>query len=231
MRRLLGWLTRWVLLLPSLDAAVAALRTALRPLLNAVGWQALLGSQALWAAVAGFGFRVLCTRWRRQDPWEFLDTLEHELTHAASGALTLAPPVSLTATVRKGGAVELRRTNPVAVLAPYCLPLYAFLAAILTLWLRTGLLPYGRWAVGFLLGGFAYRLRREFHGGQTDFRTYGWIFSFVFIAAWLPLCLAFILSLARMVDLPWHYGVWPLCLEQLQWVVHAARHAATPAHA
>ena len=214
MVRVFMWFFRWICLAALLCFAVAVLRAGFNPLRTTEGWKHLLGSPVLWVAVTGFALRILLTRLRRQDPLEFLDTLEHELTHALTGYLTFAPPMSLTATLREGGEVELPRRNPIAVLSPYFLPLYATLVALSTLVLKPDLLPYGRYAVGFLLGSFLYRFRREFHFGQTDFGQYGFIFSLAFVAAMLPLSLAGILEAARLWHFPWRDGIWPVFVEQ-----------------
>ncbi len=227
------WLLRWLLALALLGFAVAALRASLgaffAPETAEARWSALFAGAGLWAAVAGFALRVILSRLGRRgdgDPVEFLDTLEHELTHAVAGTLTFAPPVSLTATLRGGGEVELRRSNPLAALAPYCLPLFAAALAALTLLFRDEWAGYGRLAVAFLLGSFAYRLLREFHFGQTDFRAFGLAFSMVFIAAALPLCLLAVLDLAGLAYAPWREAG-RLFLEQGRFVGEALVNGTT----
>lgn len=204
MFRPLFWVLRWVLALALVAFAVAALRVTLEPLKNADGWGALAASLSLWIFVAGFFSRWLLAKLPGGDPLELLDTLEHELTHAVIGTLTFAPPIALSATLRDGGEVELKRSNPLAALAPYCLPLFAGALALLTLILRDGWITYGRFAVAFLLGSFFWRLLREFHFGQSDFRAYGLVFSMFFIAGTLPLCLLAVLDIAHLVNIPWH---------------------------
>jgi hypothetical protein len=213
MLRPLFWLIRWMFALALLAFTVAALRTALAPLAGLRGWGALAGQMAAWVFLGGFAARWLLARLPGGDPLEFLDTLEHELTHAVAGYLTFAPPVSLTATLRGGGEVELKRSNPVAALAPYCLPLYAALLAGITLVIRDGWIHQARLAVAFVLGSFAWRLLREFHFGQTDFRAFGLVFSMVFIAAALPLCLLGVLDGTGLIDVRW-VDSWRLSLHQ-----------------
>ncbi len=219
MLRVFGWFFRWVSLAALLCLTIAILRVTSEHLM-AGGWKALFGASALWIAAAGFGVRVLLSRVFGENPFEFLDTLEHELTHAITGYLTFAPPMSLTATLREGGEVELPRRNPIAVLSPYFLPLYATFVALLTLVMKSNFLPYGRYAVAFLLGGFVYRFCKEFHLGQTDFTQYGFVFSLCFVAVLLPLSFAGILETSRLVHLPWHNGIWHLFVEQGKWFEH-----------
>ena len=221
MFRVFAWIFRWAVLAALLCLALAVFRTGAGPLRSSENWKHLLASPIAWTVLAGWGARFLLTRLWKNDPLEFLDTLEHELTHAVTGYLTFAPPVSLKATLRQGGEVELPRANPLAALSPYFLPLYATLASLLTLVLKPDFLQYGRFAVAFLLGGFVYRFCREFHLGQSDFGHYGFVFSFFFIAALLPLSIAGILEAARLWHLPWREGIWPLFVAQGKWAGHA----------
>ncbi len=200
MLRPLYWLLRWLTALALLGFMVALVRTL------AAHWLAGRGlpSPAIPGLIgAGFALRWLLSRLPGGDPLELVDTLEHELTHALVGTLTFAPPVALTATLRDGGEVELKRSNPLAALAPYCLPLFAVVLAGLTLILRDDWAAAGRLAVAFLLGGFAWRLLREFHFGQSDFRVYGFLFSMVFIAGALPVCLVATADLGDLFDGYW----------------------------
>jgi len=203
MLRPLYWLLRWAVALVLLGFMVAALRVTFAPLAEPGALLAAAGTVAALAFLGGFAVRWVLARRRDGDPLEFVDTLEHELTHAVAGTLTFAPPVALTATLRGGGEVELRRSNPVAALAPYCLPLYAAVPALLTLVLQQAAAETARLLVAALLGSFVWRLTREFHFGQTDFREFGFMFSMVFIAAALPLCLLGLLDVAGLADVAW----------------------------
>jgi hypothetical protein len=218
MLRPVYWILRWIMALALLGFMVAVVRVTAFPLTRGDGWGALMTAAATWVVVAGFAARWLLARLPGGDPLELVDTLEHELTHAIVGTVTFAPPIALTATLRDGGEVELKRSNPFAALAPYCLPLFALMLAILTLVLRDDYASTGRLAVAFLLGSFFWRLLREFHFGQSDFRVYGFIVSMVFIAGALPVSLIAISDLAGLLDIPWtHAG--GLFLEQIQWVL------------
>jgi hypothetical protein len=218
MLRPVYWILRWVLAFALLGFMVAVVRVTAAPLTRGEGWDALMSSAAIYVVVAGFAARWVLARLPGGDPLELVDTLEHELTHAIVGTLTFAPPVALTATLRDGGEVELKRSNPLAALAPYCLPLFAFLLALLTLVLRDDYASTGRLAVAFLLGSFFWRLLREFHFGQSDFRAYGFVFSMVFIVGALPVCLIAVSDLGGLLDVPWT-STGDLFLEQAQWAL------------
>jgi hypothetical protein len=207
MKRMLGRFVAWCAV-PVLAFLVAALgiefAKALGPGL-AVGGAPLLPAGAAFAAGIGFRIlvRLLASRLRREDPFEFVDTLEHELTHALVGYLTLSPPVSLSATLKKGGEVELRGSNPLAALAPYFLPLWCLAALAVGLVARSGV--QGAWnsVVFFLLGAFAFRLFHELRWRQTDLHLYGFTFSLLAVAALLLMVLGVILHARGLLSWSW----------------------------
>ena len=212
---IVGMLFRW-LLLPLLILLVQALGSeffrALRGQGMCTAW--LLHPLALWFA-AGIGFRVLfgflMQMIGRHDPLEFVDTLEHELTHALVGYATLNPPVSLSATLKSGGEVELRGINILATLAPYYLPLWTLLVLALGLVVKPGMQAAWTQLLFFLLGVFCYRLLKEYRWRQTDLHLYGFAFSTFFVIILQFLLLALILHLR--VLLSW------------RWLIEAGRHA------
>lgn len=194
--------------LPVLAVAAAAMASELFQAIRirAQGAESLL-HPAVLALAGGFGFRLLLrmalARMGREDPLEFIDTLEHELTHALMGYLTLSPPVSLSATLKSGGEVELKGSNPLAALAPYFLPLWCLIALIIGMVVRPG--TQGAWnvLVFALLGAYAYRLGHEFRWRQTDLHLYGFTFSLLTIAVLLTATVGIILHARGLV--PWNW--------------------------
>lgn len=223
MLRPVYWILRWMMALALLGFMVAVVRAIAMPLARGEGETGVSGA-AMLAVVAGFAARWVLARlpFTDGDPLELVDTLEHELTHAIVGVLTFAPPVALTATLRDGGEVELKRSNPLAALAPYCVPLFTLALAALALVVREDWAGPARLAVAFLLGGFFWRLLREFHFGQSDFRAYGFVFSMVFIAGALPVCLVATADLGGLLDAPWRASG-RLFLEQAAWAYDRIR--------
>lgn len=201
MARLLGTVLRW-----SLVPFLALLALGL----GAAFYRAARGSLGpafpLWCG-AGFlfraAFRLLWGRLGREDPFEFIDTLEHELTHALMGYLTFCPPVSLSATLKSGGEVELKGANPLAVLAPYFLPLWCLLAALIGLAVKPGLQSAWTHGLAFLLGAFCWRLASEYRWRQTDLHAYGFVFSTLAVANLLLLSLGGLLWLRGALE--WHW--------------------------
>ena len=161
---------------------------------------------SIWFA-AGIGFRILfgalMRRLDRDDPLEFIDTLEHELTHALVGYATLCPPVSLSATLKSGGEVELKGSNPLAALAPYFLPLWCLLVLLLGLVVKPGLQATWDHLLFFLMGWFCYRLGREYRWRQTDLHLYGFVFSTFSVFILLLLSLALILHTRGHLNGKW----------------------------
>jgi hypothetical protein len=201
MPRLLGTALRWFLIpflaLLAWSMAVSFLRSA---------GEALGARSLLWCG-AGFLFRaashLLWRRLGRDDPFGFIDTLEHELTHALMGYLTLCPPVSLSATLKAGGEVELKGANPLAVLAPYFLPLWGLLAALLGIAVKSGLQGALSNGLLFLLGSFAWRLCLEYRWRQTDLHAYGFVFSTFVVAILLLLMLGLLLWMRGALGWAW----------------------------
>ncbi len=158
-----------------------------------------------WAGGIAFriGFRALMNRLKKHDPLEFIDTLEHELTHALFGYLTFSPPVSLTASLKSGGEVELKGSNIIIALAPYFFPLWTFISLLIGFLVQTGLQSTWNHGTFFLLGIFTYRLAREYRWRQTDLHLYGFFFSTICTALFLMLSLGFILAARGILSLGW----------------------------
>jgi hypothetical protein len=207
MPRALGLLIRWSLL-PLLLILAEAMASELFRALRGQGLSpaSLLHPIALWFA-AGLGFRILFAvimrRLGRDDPFEFIDTLEHELTHALVGYATFCPPVSLSASLKAGGEVELKGANPLAVLAPYFLPLWCLSAMALGLVVKSGLQQEWNNLLFFLLGSFCYRIALEYRWRQTDLHVYGFTFSTCVVFIFLLLMLGLILHVRGLLSGKW----------------------------
>ncbi|MDB5103396.1 MAG: Peptidase M50B-like protein [Fibrobacteres bacterium] len=207
MPRLVGMVFRWTLL-PFLLLLAQAMASELFRALRAsgLGPAAFFHPLALWFA-AGIGFRILfgslMRRMGRDDPLEFIDTLEHELTHALVGYATLCPPVSLSASLKSGGEVELKGHNPLAVLAPYFLPLWCLLILLLGLVVKPGMQNAWDHLLFFLMGWFCYRLFREYGWRQTDLHLYGFVFSAVSVFILLLADLGLILHVRGLLSAGW----------------------------
>jgi hypothetical protein len=210
MPRFLGRILCWAAVPVLLVAAAALARELFRALW--LRWDAADGMGPLMrpglvAFAGGLGFRflfhALWRRLRRSDPLEFIDTLEHELTHALVGYLTLSPPVSLTADLKGGGEVKLRGSNPLAALSPYFLPLWCLLAAAVGLVVQASI--QGTWdiLVFGLLGSFAWRLGREYGWRQSDLHVYGFAFSTAAVALLLLLSVGLVLAARGCLEWSW----------------------------
>jgi len=138
-------------------------------------------------------FSFFCLRIKKTNPFHFIDTLEHELTHALFGYLTLTPPKSLWASQENEGEVTLARHNVFIVLAPYFFPLWTFITLALGLLIQKNMQFAWNSLTLFLLSFYVYRLFFELRWYQTDLAIYGRVFSLLFV------CIAFILSLATIL--------------------------------
>ncbi|MBF0431656.1 MAG: hypothetical protein HQK83_10275 [Fibrobacteria bacterium] len=137
------------------------------------------------------------------NPLAFVDTLEHELTHALFGYLTFSPPISLLATLESGGEVKLKRQNFLVVLAPYFFPLWSIFFACIGFVVKDSL--QGGWSLvtSLLFGFFLYRLFLEFRWYQPDLKVYGRIFSSLIVLILLSLVWFYYLHYIRFVDIDW----------------------------
>jgi hypothetical protein len=194
------------------------------------------GFSSLFHPCALAFFSGLALRWalaeslrrlRRHDPLEFVDTLEHELTHALIGYATFAPPVSLSATLKSGGEVELNGSNPLAALAPYYFPLWCHLALLIGFIARASM--QGAWSalIFFLLGNFCWRLAKEFRWRQTDLHIYGFFFSGAATLLLLLLNLAVVLEARGLLPWGWVAQSLPRCGREIAqlWALTRAKPA------
>jgi hypothetical protein len=206
---LIGMALRWALL-PFLAILAAAMAHEFwqASRINGLGFASLRHPLALMA-MAGIlvrvFFRYILRRFDKDDPFDFLDTLEHELTHALVGYLTFSPPISLSASLKAGGEVQLRGSNPLAALAPYFLPLWCSLLMLLGLIVRPGMQAGWSNLIFFMLGWYAYRLAKEYRWRQTDLHIYGFLFSTLTVFTLLLVVLGVLLK-ARGI-LSWHW-IW-----------------------
>lgn len=210
---------RWIFTLPLLLLAVAALialvaachsqnsATNLTPLFPH-NLPALLGGPWLIASLAfaaRAGLAFFLRRLGKANPMAFIDTLEHELTHALFGYLTLNPPLSLKASLDGDGEVLLKGQNIFTLLAPYFFPLWMSLTALITIFLDAQFRAWGMSLTLALFGSFAFRLMAEFRWRQTDLQTYGFFFSTGVVFTLLALCLGSLFALLHLCPWSWFF--------------------------
>jgi len=159
----------------------------------AVGWPVLL--KWFLVGVGGFGALAILL-WRPVVVYVF----GHELMHALATWSCLGKVSNLQASTA-GGQVTTSKSNTLIRLAPYCVPLYAILAAsvysALDAWWRplnapgllAGLLGF---ALAFHVGFTLWSLKR----GQPDLKPDGWFFSVVVIFLVNVLVVAAVVGLA-----------------------------------
>ncbi len=127
----------------------------------------------------------------------------HELVHALATWLCLGSVSNFKASTT-GGSITSSKSNTLIRLAPYCIPLYLFLAAGIYLALNQWWHPlsaYYHWTTATM--GFFYAFHLGFtlwslHRDQPDLKPDGWFFSLVIIylanLAIFALLLGFVLS-------------------------------------
>ena len=142
-----------------------------------------LGALFKWFATGVAAFSIFAILlWRPVVLYVF----GHELVHALATWMCMGKVSNLTASA-SGGQVTTSKSNTFIRLAPYCVPLYALLAAGLYFGLHAWWRPLSdqvHWlacALGFFysfhLGFTLWSLRRD----QPDLKPDGWLFSLVVI--------------------------------------------------
>lgn len=161
--------------------------------------------------------------------------LGHELTHALWGLLFGAVPSKLKVGA-KGGSVRLTKSNLVITLAPYFFPFYTFVVILVALVVSAFVRPLPWLPLWMFLIGFTWAFHLLFTLSiltleQPDVKTYGRLFSWVFIylanvllvlvwlAATTPLTFADLgaVLLSRVTSA--YLGVGQFLVHGVQWLV------------
>ncbi len=133
----------------------------------------------------------------------------HELTHAIATWIS-GGKVKHFHVSKKGGHVKVSKTNAFIALAPYIIPLYAFLLllAVFTVNHFYPLKPYWQWVLWFLGGTFgfhtaltAYALKMD----QPDLKTSGKFLSAVIIYLGNSLSIVFLLGVLFPQTVSWKH--------------------------
>jgi hypothetical protein len=176
--RLLAWL-KWPVAVAG-AFLVPGLLAALTETVRAIGRRPAPSYAFLAGALA---FAIL---WRlalrRAAFGRFLMVLEHELTHALMAWATLHRVVSLRATVRQGGHVQIRgRGNWLITVAPYFFPTASVIAMLVLSWLPREYLVAGNLALGATVAYHLVSTFSETHRHQPDLQAAGWLFCILFL--------------------------------------------------
>jgi hypothetical protein len=134
-------------------------------------------------ALGTFGFIMLWRRWLDHSTLgRWMITLEHELTHAIFAWATGHRIVAIRASLGRGGEVRfIGKGNWLITLAPYFFPTAA-LALLLLAWLMPlSILPWQGFFLGVALGFHIVSTYRETHRDQSDLKSVGAKFCWMFL--------------------------------------------------
>lgn len=223
---LLRFVVRWGVLLALLPGIFGLWALLWERLPHALEHREL--AEAIATILLGWGLHRFLRRGngRLADFISFLDTLEHELTHGIVALLFLHPPSTLHVTERKGGHIRLKQSNWMISLAPYLLPLWTAIAALLMLIVEEDLVSIFLTITLFLYGIFLSRLMSELHPKQTDLRESGLFHSYLVVALFHLLLLPTMIFLAAGV-IGWReyfssfFDYYPLFFEMVKKALHA----------
>ena len=134
-------------------------------------------------AIGAFGFILLWRRWLDNSRFgQWLITLEHELTHAIFAWLTGHRIVGFRATLGRGGEVRfVGRGNWLITLAPYFFPTAALALLLLAYLMPISFLPWRGFFLGIALGFHIVSTYRETHRDQSDLKSVGSKFCWMFL--------------------------------------------------
>jgi len=172
----MGKLIRFILLLPFI------------PLIYAFSYQALLYFKELRFEEVVFFLLGLVVYFllyviALEGSIDFLETLEHELTHAAASIMLFRMPsklvVDLESGSRKVGEVKTTAGCFLVFLAPYFLPLFTLPLLLLKPIVPPPFDKIIDFLIGFTLAFHYVRVIKNLHGEQSDITKTGTIFSAV----------------------------------------------------
>jgi len=137
--------------------------------------------------VGGLALYFVFRRLQRKNI-DFLETYTHENIHVFVGLLFLQRIHSFSATSGGGGLITHSgkyANNAFIALAPYCLPLYTYILFIP----RSIIVPGYLWIydiiVGFTVGFHALAIKGDIRPDQSDIKSQGITFSYLFIGAFI----------------------------------------------
>jgi xanthine/uracil permease len=119
---------------------------------------------------------------------KFIETFTHELTHTIVGLIFFQRIHSFTATNGEGGLMEHsgNNTNNVFItLAPYCLPIFTFALLLLRIMIKPEYLRLFDVLIGLSVAFHFVAIIKDIRPNQTDIKNCGYIFSYLFILAFL----------------------------------------------
>lgn len=129
------------------------------------------------------GFIMLWRRWLdRSRIGRWMITLEHELTHAIFAWATGHRIVAFRASLGRGGEVRfLGRGNWLITLSPYFFPTAALALLLLAYLMPISILPWPGFFLGVALGFHIVSTYRETHRDQSDLKSVGARFCWMFL--------------------------------------------------
>ncbi|MCC6509431.1 MAG: M50 family metallopeptidase [Pirellulaceae bacterium] len=134
-------------------------------------------------AIGTGGFIMLWRRWLDTSTiGRWLITVEHELTHAIFAWATGHRVVAIKASLGRGGEVRfMGRGNWLITLAPYFFPTAAIALLLMAYLMSIPILPWPGLFLGVALGFHIVSTYRETHRDQSDLKSVGAKFCWMFL--------------------------------------------------
>ena len=155
---------------------------------------AFIFDERIWYFLGGI-FIFIIVNLFSEKTINFFMLLEHEFTHLLGALITFNSVVAMNINLKKGGYVKIEGGNSFIAILPYVLPLASFIFVFLKYII---IAPYVKIVIlllGFFECFYLFRLLKEIHPGQTDFKVVGMFYSFVTIINLNAIIQGFILVL------------------------------------
>jgi len=133
----------------------------------------------------------------RQWKYQWLSTLEHELTHCLFAVLSGNRVTGLNVTLKEGGHMTfIGSENWLIDTSPYFFPTVTVILILLMPWLPALHSPSGQFFIGVTLSYHLTSTWTETHSGQTDIQKAGVLFCWLFLPGANVAFLGLVLSTA-----------------------------------
>lgn len=120
--------------------------------------------------------------WVFQDFWQnWMGIFTHELTHAFACLLSFATLSEFVVSRGKGGWVRCSMPSTFLFLAPYILPIFAFIPLIIIPFVKDSVAPYLYGLLGFATMYHLITVATQFRFYQSDFKRVGLVASSIYV--------------------------------------------------
>lgn len=146
----------------------------------------------------------------------FFSTFTHELTHTIFALIFFKRVDNFAAAAGGGGKVSISRTsNPLIILSPYCIPIYTLFILVIRIFMIPSSIVYIDGLIGYTLAFHLYTFFTTARPSQSDIRSMGYLFSYIFIIALNIMVIMIIYNTLSYNLLGGFFSIWGLIKESI----------------